>query len=331
MIQIADASLAALANRFGTRMDDLTYVGGGKEESDGVLYAYRDPGASADMVLKILAIPKADEARAFKEIDERTRFVYFLGEQGMEITHPVLNRNGNLLETLEADGHILTAYTMHRIAGNTPKREERTKDFYIKYGQTVGKLHRLTQSYPKWKGNAPDGDGEVLNWRDEWSFFYNWCKDEEVKQGWQEVRKELERLPVTRESFGFIHNDPHIENIMLDGSGNVILIDFDVANYHWFANDIAIASQFLLFSPAGGMSGPFQDFGAFKSFYQHFMDGYERENHLDALFLARLELFINYRRLLMYTISQGWLESHPEQQTSWKKMIAESGPLGIFG
>lgn len=332
MIQITEAWLAAIADRFGTKLDALTYIGGGREESDGVLYGYRDPVTSRDMVLKILAIPQENQARAFKEMDERTRFVNFLGEHGMDIAYPVANRNQLILETLEVDGYILAAYAMHRIQGDTPKPEDRTKDFYIKYGQMVGKLHRLTQGYHKWQGNAPDGDndGDVLNWRDEWSFFYNWCKDEEVKQGWRHVRSELERLPVTREGFGFVHNDPHIENIMLDRSGSIILIDFDVANFHWFANDIAIASQFLLFSPVGGMSGPFRDFGVFKSFYQHFMEGYEREHHLDSVYLEHLDLFINYRRMLMYTLSQQWLEHEPEQRASWKKMIAESGPLGIF-
>jgi amicoumacin kinase len=50
----------------------------------------------------------------------------------------------------------------------------------------------------------------------------------------------LSQLPFTRDTYGFIHNDPHIQNI-LKKEERIILIDFDVANFHWFATDIAVA------------------------------------------------------------------------------------------
>lgn len=202
---------------------------------------------------------------------------------------------------------------MNRVYGNIPQAHDFSKNFYIRYGKIIGKLHQLSKIYPKWKGNAPDGDSKVLHWSDEWKFFYSWCQDSEVKRAWQNIKAELSSLPVTRDTFGFIHNDPHVENIMIE-KGRVVLIDFDVANFHWFMNDIAIASQFLMFSTTGGMGAPFKDMDKLKSFYMHFMNGYETENHMDAISLDKLELFINYRRLLMYTISQHWLESNPEQR-----------------
>ncbi|NUU60462.1 phosphotransferase enzyme family protein [Paenibacillus agri] len=327
MIKISNHSLDAMAKKFGTHMDALTFVGGGGEESDGILYSYRS--GCRDMVLKILAISKGNADRAFKEMDERTRFINYLGRHGMDIAYPVLNTNNNIIETLDTGDYILVAYTMDRIRGRVPGGNDYTKDFHIRYGALIGKLHRLTKNYPTWTGSAPDGGSDVLNWEGEWSFFYSWCKDAEIKQAWKSLKSELSELPVTRDTFGFIHNDPHINNIMLEHD-RMVLIDFDVANYHWFANDIAIASQFLLFSTAGGMNEPFKDMDGLKFFYTHFMNGYEMENHLDTLFLNKLELFINYRRLLMYTVSQSWLESNPEDKKSWKRMILNSPELHLF-
>ncbi|MFC3746908.1 phosphotransferase enzyme family protein [Paenibacillus sp. GCM10012306] len=327
MIKISDHSLDTMAKKFGTQMDALTFVGGGGEESDGILYGYRS--GSRDMVLKIMAVPKKDADRAFKEMNERTRFINYLGTHGMDIAYPVMNANNNLIETLDTGDNILVAYTMERIRGSVPGVNDFTKDFHTRYGAMIGKLHRLTKDYPTWKGNAQEKDSDAMNWEGEWNSFYSWCKDVEVKQAWKSLKRELSELPINRDTFGFIHNDPHINNIMLE-QDRIVLIDFDVACYHWFANDIAIASQFLLFSTAGGMKEPFKDMDSLKSFYTHFMNGYETENHLDALFLNNLELFINYRRLLMYTVSQSWLESNPQENEAWKRMILNSPQLHLF-
>lgn len=116
---------------------------------------------------------------------------------------------------------------------------------------------------------------------------------------------------------------------MLD-EDRMILLDFDVANFHWFMNDIAIASQFLLFSDVGRMGEPFKDLNTLKSFYTYFMKGYETENHLDSIHMEQLEVFIHYRRLLMYTISEHGLESDPEQKERWKQMILNSPRLHLF-
>lgn len=153
------------------------------EQSDGILYSYQSD--SRDRVLKILAIPKEKTLTAFKEMDERTRFVNFLGSHGMDIAYPVKNKNNNVIETLEEGNYILAAYTMDKINGKIPEIHDFTNDFYIQYGKMIGKLHRLTKNYPKWRGKGTNGDLDVLSWEEEWNFFYSWCKDQEVKQAWQ--------------------------------------------------------------------------------------------------------------------------------------------------
>ena len=73
-----------------------------------------------------------------------------------------------------------------------------------------------------------------------------------------QIGRLLEDLPRTRDCFGFVHNDPHIFNLLADGDA-ITLLDFDVANHHWFVSDIAIACQSVLFSISGGMERPVSD------------------------------------------------------------------------
>lgn len=326
MIKITDKQLSKVAEKFGTRYDSLSFLGGGREDSDGIVYSYKID--DRDMVLKVLAIPIIEKEAALKKIKERIHFINFLGENGVDIAYPLLNCNNNLLETIEIEKYVLLAYTMNRIEGSHPKPDDYSKEFYYNYGKTVGNLHKIAKKYSKWKGTGIDGDCDVLGWQDEWNIFYNWCSDDEVKKCWTSMKDVLSNLPFTRDTHGFIHNDPHTENILVN-KNKIVLIDFDVANFNWFAADIAIASQSLLFSVTGGMERPITDISKLKYFYEHFLKGYETENHLDNYFIENIDIFINYRRMLLFTVLQDWLATEPDKKESWKNMILNSPKIRI--
>jgi len=182
-------------------------------------------------------------------------------------------------------------------------------------------MHRLARQHPSWKASIdPVSGDEFLTWKEEWRGFYDWCPYEDAKQKWVEIQQSLDALPVTREVFGFIHNDPHLWNLLVDGD-RITLLDFDVANHHWFINDIAIACQSILFAVTGGMDRPVEDREKLIRFLDLFLEGYEREHHLSWEWLERLDLFIAYRRILLYTVMHGWIPSKPDLHTSWKQMI----------
>ena len=53
------------------------------------------------------------------------------------------------------------------------------------------------------------------------------------------------------------------------------------------------------------------------------LEGYEREHHLSREWLDQLDLFIAYRRVLLFTVMQGWLQSKPDLRSAWKQMILD--------
>ena len=155
---------------------------------------------------------------------------------------------------------------------------------------------------------------------------YDWCADPEVKAAWEKMRRRLEGLPVNRGCFGFVHNDPHIQNLLY-ADRRIILLDFDVANYHWFACDIAIACQAMLFAQTGGMERPLSDQAALLAFLRDFRAGYEQENDLEPSWWEQIDLFIQYRRILLFTVMQGWLDTVPATRAGWKDMILRAPQL----
>jgi amicoumacin kinase len=323
MIPVPEHVLSSLASAYGASLASLTYLGGGREDSDGIAYSY--PSAGATRVLKVLAIPAADPDGLLR-LEERLKFMHFIGQRGVGVIHP-LPLPGGALYAAQPDGALLyLAYTYLKVEGKTARGVEWSDDMQRAWGRTVGALHRHTQDYPTWQRSPAPGGGTLLGWREEWQGFYEWCKDEAVKARWVSIRERLEALPVHRGCFGFIHNDPHTENILVT-PGGIVLLDFDVANYHWFATDIAIALQYTLFSASGGLERPVTDPAPIRHFLDIFMQGYAQENTLDPFWLAQLDLFIAYRRILLFTVMQEWLATEPDKHAQWKQMILDEPPV----
>ena len=323
MIPVPQSVLESLADYYGTVAGKLVHFGGGREESDGVIYAF--PYGDGRRLLKILFIPEEGQRRGLFCLEERLRFARFMGENGAHIVFPQLSPQGNLYETTLSESRRWVGYSMDVVPGKSRQPTEWDPAFFRDWGQTVGRLHRLARKYPSWKSSVDPVNGEtVLTWQEEWEAFHQWIPDDQVKRKWLEIRRELEALPVTREVFGFVHNDPHIWNLLVHGD-RITVLDFDVANHHWFVSDIAIACQSVLSFISGGMSGKVYNREKLLRFLHLFLEGYEREHRLPAEWLDRLDLFIAYRRILLFTVMQGWIQSQPDVHRSWKAMIL-SGP-----
>ncbi len=324
MIKVPPPVLSALCAAARLTPEDLTYLGGGRIDSDGISYTYHQDGQA--YVLKILAFQQ-NSPDALLRLEERLKFVHYLGEHGAPIINPLPRQDGSLYAVQPDGEHLFVAYTYQKIEGGSAGRLAWLAPIARPWGMTVGKLHRLAQAYPTWE-RSPVGDTgrSVLGWREEWQGFYDQCPDWEVKKRWQSIGERLEALPVQRDCFGFIHNDPHAGNILVTPS-RIFLLDFDVANYHWFINDIAITLQSLLFGQTGGLDRPLASAEPLRQFLDEFMEGYRWENQLDPFWLSQVDLFIAYRRVLGFIVMQEWLNSKPSHQRAWKAMILDEPPI----
>ena len=319
MIPVPEPALEALAHAFGTTSSNLTHFSGGREDSDGVLYAY--PHQGDRRLLKIMTVQEAETQSSLLNLEERLRFMRYLGENGAQIAYPRLSPQGSLYETHLYRGNLWFAYSMKIYPGKVHPASDWDPNFFHRWGQVLGRLHCLAKDYPDWKAcQDPQTGEEYLTWRQEWEGFYSWCQDEDVKAKWVDLKERLEALPISPDVFGFVHNDPHLFNLLVDGE-RITLLDFDVATHHWFANDIAIACQHVLVFLTGGLSNPLHNRRKLHAFLGYMLEGYRREQPLTSEWLNRLDLFIAYRRILLFTVMQGWLQTQHKKRAAWKKMI----------
>lgn len=103
--------------------------------------------------------------------------------------------------------------------------------------------------------------------------------------------KIIKELPKDRESYGLLHGDFNDGNFTVDyTNGDITAFDFDDACYFWFVYELASAWE-------GGVGrAMFRDLTARKAFMDHYfeqvMEGYNKENTLSDVWLARMPLFL---------------------------------------
>ena len=308
-----------LAARFGLADTELVYLAGGREDSDGIVFtAFRE---NKKLVLKISQAADEEHVKSILE------FAHYLGNYGIHISSPIENQNGNIYEVAQDGDTLLIATLMEFIDGSVPDVNELQKNASLVYqwGKLTGKMHTVAKKYPVWK-NVCEGD-ERYGFEAEIDSFISMSPNAFIEGKWQEMKEKLKALPINRDTYGFIHNDNHQMNIIASGN-KISVIDFDCAECHFFVNDILLPVQGLLFDVTGGMMTPISKPEVLKEFYRHFMEGYRTENELDEYWLGQLGVFLEYRRLLLYTVLQGWLSNDKKADEAFLNMI--NHPCELF-
>jgi len=319
MIPVPEPVLEEFTRRINTPYATLRKFAGGRTESDGVIYSY--PYQNSPRLLKIMAISQNQERKGLFCLDERLKFMRYLGENGASIAYPLPSPQNHLFETIDYGAYTWIGYSMELIPGKTQHPESWDETFIQEWGRTIGNLHRLAKAYSTWEAAIDPVDGErLLTWENEWKSFYDWCQDRDVKAKWVEIRETLKQLPLNRQVFGFIHNDPHIWNLLAHDN-KVTVLDFDVSNHHWFINDIAIACQSILIFHSGGLNRSVTHRDRLLNFLTVFMQGYRQENQLPVEWIDHLDTFIAYRRILHFIVMNDYLRKRPKRQKVLKDLI----------
>jgi amicoumacin kinase len=318
-----------MAARFGMDPASLRLLGGGQDWSDGTLFT------SGPLVLKILDL-KASDSGAIQRVEDRVRFIHAFAKSGARVIVPRPSAAGRLYESVPEGDGLFIGYAYPFVAGRPIEAGDRIAHgggFYRAMGELLGRLHAAAEAMGETL--RPDGSSDACvslkGWREEWGFFRSWCRDDEVAAAWEHLRGALERLPVDKRGYGFVHNDAHAGNLLLDPASpaalagaepGLTLIDFDVSNWHWFMCDSATALYSLLILAGRGIeSEPGPPPGFRERAFGAFWEGYARRRDPGADWMERLDLFLQYRRCLLFMPFQDETAKHPAWRRRWKDAI----------
>lgn len=250
-------------------------------------FVYEFERDSASYILRIGHSLRRSEALVQAEVD----WVNHLLTGGVSAGRPIRSANGRFVEAV-VDGHggHFLAVAFVKASGHEASEGDWTAQFFEQYGQLIGSMHALARTY-----RPVHPARQRHDWSDAGTSVAKHTLPEPEATKYRTVCDYLSRLPKDSESYGLIHHDAHVKNVLVDVSGRLTIVDFDNCVYSWFVNDIAIA----LFYMASFARDPR---GFASECLPHFLRGYRQANKLHPRWLNEIPHFLKLRELAMYAV-----------------------------
>jgi Ser/Thr protein kinase RdoA (MazF antagonist) len=236
--------------------------------------------------------------RTREQIEAEMEWVNYLYEHGALVSKPYLSNEGGYVVSLKVEDNFFYASLFEKAEGQKVDlhHEHFNHQLFEEWGRSTGELHRLTKSYQPIGVKRPNWDEEELLYPEK----YISLSEKEVHHCAGHLVNELRNLPIQNDSFGLIHSDIHSGNFFIH-EGKIQIFDFDDAQYLWFVHDIAIPIYYSAWYKFP--NGTLQERSQFaKRFFESFLKGYEKQNHLDSMWLDKIPLFLNVRDLVLYNV-----------------------------
>jgi len=304
------------------------------EGCQNVVYEYERDGQP--LILRISYRPDRPPEQIEAELD----FVNYLAEHGAGVSRPILSCNGRLLEMLVAEGVRFIAVSFVKGKGmRVPDNGYRYRpgapieEYFQNWGRMLGRMHALAKRYRP---------ASAALRRPDWFQTDRFVNVEQrvperlprVREKLNQLMVQLRALPVDGDAYGLVHGDFNDGNFTVDyDTGEITVFDFDDCCYFWFMYELACAWE-------GGvgraMFEPLVERKAFMTHYfQHVLEGYSRENTLDAEWLARLPLFLQVVQMEEYLHYAQYIDRPDEEVQAglrYKVRCIEEGIpyLGFF-
>ena len=259
--------------------------------------------ASANFVFVL----KANEARyflRFSHASERTSegiraeldYVHLLARKGIHVAEPVPSIAGNLVETVGSSLGDFHAVVFRALPGRHWQFGELDERRFELWGKDLGALHCSG------KGFATSGRP---TWSDHLLFAERTISSSEgdASRELRAVHEALRNMPTDQSSFGLIHYDFELDNIVWQDDDAGVL-DFDDCVLHWYAGDIAFALRDLFDDQVGNIDLKGDRFVAF-------LKGYRSANTISDAAVQRIPLFLRLHNLILFSRLVYALEDGP--------------------
>lgn len=235
--------------------------------------------------------------RSRAAIEAEVDLLAWLDEAGIAVARAVRTDAGGFVETTVTDRGTFHAVVFAGLEGSQLDIEELDGPRFRAWGAALGKLHTALKGYPG------SGLAARSGWRDHLALASRFLPEEAPapRREVDELAALLAALPVDRDTFGPIHFDFELDNLVWHDRG-VGILDFDDCARCWYVADIAFALRDLFDGGAG------VDDASVRAF----LDGYADACTLDQAQLALLPTFSRLARLLAYARTARALDLPPE-------------------
>jgi Ser/Thr protein kinase RdoA (MazF antagonist) len=232
----------------------------------------------------------------FTEKSERSRdavetevaLLRWLAGAGIAVAVPVPSKRSNDVETMTTAWGTFHAVVFPAVAGTQFALDELDLPQFQAWGAVLGRLHTTLTTCPVEISSA------LPTWR-EWLEQQRRYLDDDapvIRDEGERISETLETLPVNGATFGLIHYDVELDNLVWDDH-TIHVLDFDDCQRCWYVADIAFALRDF-FDDGASVNDPA---------VQAFVSGYVAHHPLDEDPFTHLPLFMRLANFLTYVQS----------------------------
>jgi Ser/Thr protein kinase RdoA (MazF antagonist) len=223
--------------------------------------------------------------RSREAIEAEADLLGWLAGAGIDVALPVSSGRGNSVETVETRWGTFHAVVFPALEGEHLEIGDLDDSGFRRWGAALGALHAALEDYP--------GTGSAMRptWRDHLESAGE-CLPvgaPALRQELEEIASELAALPQSRDSYGLIHFDFELDNLVWRDD-SIGILDMDDCSRLWYAADIVFALGDL-FEENGDLGDK-----RFRAFIQ----GYSEHRPVDEHLPSRVPLFRRLGSLLKY-------------------------------
>jgi len=276
--------------------------------SENATYAVHDPDTGGRSILRVHRRNYHHPHEIESELDW---LAALRSDTDVRVPRVRLARDGRRVVTVDVEGTPRQVVHFELVPGAEPDEQSLTTDDFYLLGSITAALHEHAQSWRR-----PTGFGR---------FSWDWkhCLGDQPRWGrWQDamgvgageldvitraeqlLHRRLAEYGTGPDTFGLIHADLRLANLLVDGD-TITVIDFDDCGFGWYFYDFGTAVSFI------------EDDPALPEWQDAWARGYRSRREMPASAEAMLPSFVFLRRLMLLA----WMGSHSHSRESQTKAV----------
>ncbi len=238
--------------------------------------------------LSILRLAHASE-RTADAIQAELAYLHHLAAHSVPVALPVRSLSGRWVESIPTTLGVFHAVVFEHLPGQHYDVEDLSLAQFTRWGRALGSLHRAAEGYSG-AGRATIHDHlRMLEQQLP-------AHEDAARRLLAELERQVATLPTSDQTFGLIHYDFELDNLLWDDQ-RVGIVDFDDCAGYWFVADIAFALRDLFADHAEQIDLADARLHAFVTGYRELRPVADEELRQLPLFL-RIHNLISFMKLL---------------------------------
>ncbi|WP_407637711.1 phosphotransferase enzyme family protein [Bacillus ndiopicus] len=235
--------------------------------------------------------------KSYDEQLEEVNYTNFLYKEGLGVSPTIPSLNEKIVEKITLnDKEILTVLYKAAPGIHLPKNQWNA-DILKELGRQIGRLHRFSKKFEDLHSVQ-----YINDWHENEEYaFLKYIPEEEtvIRNIAQEVLLTIKEMPKDYSTYGLLHGDLWLENVLVDSDSKVTMVDFQDCEKNFYIFDLAVPIYSAIeYSYVGG--GSIIEYG--RSITKAIIEGYKEENELPTEMLDKLPLFIKLKEIFEYSL-----------------------------